>query len=132
MNRDLNQLWATSLAQQMVATGIDYCCISYGSRSTPLILSISEEPFLESYYHFDERGLAFHALGYAKASGKAVAIVVTSGSALANLYPAIIEAFEQEIPLLILTADRPSELRSMGSNQTTDQVRMFSNHVVWQ
>lgn len=132
MDCNLNQLWTKTLIQQMISMGIRRCYIGYGSRSTPLILAIFNEPFLETYYHFDERGLAFRALGYAKASGNPVAIVVTSGSALANLYPAIIEAFEQEIPLLILTADRPSELRSMGSNQTTDQVRIFSNHVVWQ
>lgn len=133
MNCNLNWLWTRTITQQLISIGINYCCIGYGSRNTPLILSIANESsYIKTYYHFDERGLAFHALGYAKASGNLVAIVVTSGSALANLYPAVMEAFEQEIPLLILTADRPSELRSMGSNQTTDQVRIFSNHIVWQ
>lgn len=132
MNHHLIPLWTKTLLQHIVSSGINYCCISYGSRSTPLILAICQESSIQTYYHFDERGLAFHALGLAKASGNPVAIVVTSGSALANLYPAILEAFEQEIPLLILTADRPSELRAMGSNQTTDQVRIFANHVVWQ
>lgn len=133
MNYDLNQLWTRTITQQLISIGINYCCIGYGSRNTPLILSITNQSsYIKTYYHFDERGLAFHALGYAKASGNLVAIVVTSGSALANLYPAIIEAFEEEVPLLILTADRPSELRWMGSNQTTNQVRIFSNHIVWQ
>lgn len=132
MDYNVNQFWTKTLIHPMISIGIRHCCIGYGSRNTSLILAISQEPSIQTYYHFDERGLAFHALGLAKASGKPVAIVVTSGSALANLYPAILEAFEQEIPLLILTADRPSELRFMGSNQTTDQVRMFSNHVVWQ
>lgn len=132
MDCHLNQSWTETLIQQISSIGINYYYIGYGSRNTPLILSLSNKSSIQTYYYFDERGLAFHALGYAKATGNLVAIVVTSGSALANLYPAIIEAFEQEIPLLILTADRPSELRSMGSNQTTDQVRMFSNHIVWQ
>lgn len=128
----LNELWTSAIAKEMVRARISYCCLGYGSRSTPLVLALSNEPAMQTYHHFDERGLAFHALGRAKATGKPVAIIVTSGSAVANLYPAIMEAFEEEIPLLLITADRPSELRSMGSNQTTDQVRIFSNHVVWQ
>ena len=87
---------------------------------------------IETYHHFDERGLAFHALGYAKATKQPTAIIVTSGSAVANLYPAIMEAFEEEIPLLIITADRPSERKQVGSNQTTSQAGIFSSHVVWQ
>lgn len=128
----LNELWTATIAKEMVRAGISYCCLGYGSRSTPLVLALSNEPAMQTYHHFDERGLAFHALGCALATGKPVAVIVTSGSAVANLYPAIMEAFEEEIPLLIITADRPSALRSTGSNQTTDQVRIFSNHVVWQ
>lgn len=128
----LNELWTKAMAKEMVRAGISYCCLGYGSRNTPLVLALSNEPAMQTYHHFDERGLAFHALGRALSNGKPVAVVVTSGSAVANLYPAIMEAFEEEIPLLLITADRPSALRSMGSNQTTDQVRIFSNHVVWQ
>lgn len=132
MEKNLNELWSKVIIQQIALSNISYCCVGYGSRNTSLILALTSTSFIKTYYHFDEGGIAFHALGYAKAIGSSVAIVVTSGSALVNLYPAIIEAFEEEVPLLILTADRPSELRSMGSNQTTDQVRIFSNHVVWQ
>ncbi|MGL4348000.1 MAG: 2-succinyl-5-enolpyruvyl-6-hydroxy-3-cyclohexene-1-carboxylic-acid synthase [Chlamydiales bacterium] len=130
--KNLNELWSRIVIKQMLLSNITHCYVGYGSRSTPLVLFLSNTSYIQTHYHFDERGLAFHALGYAKESKNPVAIVVTSGSALANLYPAIMEAFEQELPVLILTADRPSELRSMGSNQTTDQARIFSNHVVWQ
>lgn len=129
---NLNEIWTAAMTSAIVQAGISYCCLGYGSRSTPLILALLNEPSIQTYHHFDERGLAFHALGYAKAAKQPTAIVVTSGSAVANLYPAIMEAFEEEIPLLIITADRPRELKCMGSNQTTSQVRIFSSHVVWE
>lgn len=130
--RNLNEIWSAAITSAIAQAGISYCCLGYGSRSTPLVLSLLNEPSIQTYHHFDERGLAFHALGYAKAAKQPTAIVVTSGSAVANLYPAVMEAFEEEIPLLIITADRPSEFKCMGSNQTTSQARIFSSHVVWQ
>lgn len=129
---NLNEIWTAAMVSAIAQAGISYCCLGYGSRSTPLVLALLNEPSIQTYHHFDERGLAFHALGYAKATKQPTAIVVTSGSAVANLYPAIMEAFEEEIPLLIITADRPSELKCMGSNQTTSQARIFSSHIVWQ
>ena len=125
-------MWTAGMVSAMAQAGISYCCLGYGSRSTPLLLALLNEPTIETYHHFDERGLAFHALGYAKATKQPTAIIVTSGSAVANLYPAIMEAFEEEIPLLIITADRPSERKQVGSNQTTSQAGIFSSHVVWQ
>lgn len=129
---EVNQIWAIALVRVMAEAGISYWCLGYGSRNTPLVLALLNNPSIQRYHHFDERALAFHALGYAKATKQPVAVVVTSGSAVANLYPAIMEAFEEEVPLLIITADRPSELKCMGSNQTTNQAGIFSNHVVWQ
>lgn len=129
---NLNKIWTAGMVRAIAQAGVSYCCLGYGSRSTPLVLALLNEPSMQTYHHFDERGLAFHALGYAKTIKRPVAIVVTSGSSVANLYPAIMEAFEEEIPLLIITADRPSELKCMGSNQTTNQSGIFSSHVVWQ
>ena len=76
--------------------------------------------------HFDERGMAFHAFGYAKATKEPVALVVTSGTAVANLYPAIMSAAHERVPLIVITADRQPELRECGANQTADQVKIFS------
>lgn len=129
---NLNEIWAMAIVKTIAEAGVSYCCVGYGSRSTPLVLALQNEISVKTYHHFDERGLAFHALGYAKAAKEPVGIIVTSGSAVANLYPAIMEAFEEEIPLVILSADRPSELKWMGANQTTSQAGIFSNHVVWQ
>jgi 2-succinyl-5-enolpyruvyl-6-hydroxy-3-cyclohexene-1-carboxylate synthase len=104
-----------------------------GSRSTPLAYAFSQEDRLEKLIHFDERGIGFHAYGYAKGSGSKtpVAILTTSGTAVVNLFPAIIEAYQEEVPLIVLTADRPPELRDTGANQTCDQVKIFGDHVRW-
>jgi 2-succinyl-5-enolpyruvyl-6-hydroxy-3-cyclohexene-1-carboxylate synthase len=95
-------------------------------------MAISAHPQLETFVHFDERSMAFHALGYAKAKRKPAIIVTTSGTACGNLLPAIMEAHESCIPLIILTADRPYELQECGANQTTNQLNMFQNYVRWQ
>ncbi len=106
-------------------------CVAPGSRNTPLVLAIAESK-AKKMVHFDERGLGFYALGYAKATKKTVVIVVTSGTALGNLMPAVMEAHKDHQPLILLTADRPSEEQDMGANQTIDQVKMFQNYVEWQ
>lgn len=123
--------WTSTLVHELVCHGANYFCIAPGSRSTPLVLAIDSHPHTFRYVHFDERALAFHALGYAKASKKPAVIVVTSGTACGNLLPAIMEAHESCIPLIILTADRPLELQECGANQTTNQLDMFSNYVRW-
>jgi len=93
---------------------------------------VATNPRAKSFVHFDERGLAFHALGYVSATRKACAVITTSGTAAANLFPAIIEASKKKLPLIILTADRPPELRYTGANQTIDQVKIFGECVRWQ
>lgn len=125
----LNEKWAKILVKEMIHQGVRYFCISPGLRSSPLIFAIKENPLAKVFVHFDERGMAFHALGYAKATQLPVALITTSGTALGNILPAIMEADSDEIPLVVLTADRPPELRSSGANQTTNQVKIYTNFV---
>lgn len=125
-----NETWAMELIDQLIAQGIDYFCCAPGSRSTPLALAISKR---KTYIvHFDERGSCFHAVGYAKATGKPAVVITTSGTAVGNLLPGIMEAYNENVPILLLTADRPPELRDCGANQTCDQNKLFANHVRWQ
>ena len=106
-------------------------CTSPGSRSTPLVLAIAREPRLRAHSHIDERSSGFFALGVAKATGRAVALACTSGTAAANLAPAVIEASEARVPLIVLTADRPPELREIGAGQTIDQIKLYGDAVRW-
>lgn len=123
--------FAQQIIYHLVEHGVRRLCLSPGSRSTPLAYAASQEERLEKMIHFDERGAAFHAYGYAKGSNTPTAILVTSGTALGNLLPAIMEASLDQIPLIILTADRPPELKDCGANQTCDQVKIFSDYVRW-
>ncbi len=124
-----NNQASSELIDQLIHQGVHYFCLAPGFRSTPLALAVSQNPHARFFIHFDERGLGFHALGYAKATGKPVAIIVTSGSAVGNLYPAVMEAFHDHLPLILLSADRPSELRNTKANQTCDQTKFFGNYV---
>ncbi|MCH9630619.1 MAG: 2-succinyl-5-enolpyruvyl-6-hydroxy-3-cyclohexene-1-carboxylate synthase [Chlamydiia bacterium] len=113
----------------MLHHDVAHFCIAPGSRSTPLTSSVAKNKNCSYTVHFDERSLAYYALGYAKAVKKPVAIIVTSGTATANLLPAIMEAYESMVPLIVLTADRPVELLHCGANQATNQINMFANFV---
>lgn len=126
-----NVLWAKMFVNELALCGLRAVCIAPGSRSTPLTLAFDAHPDIEVYGHLDERSAAFFALGLAMATERPVAMVCTSGTAAANFYPAIIEAHYSHVPLLVLTADRPPELRESGANQTIDQVKMFGDHVLW-
>jgi len=106
-------------------------CTSPGSRCAPLVLSLANEPGLRCYSHVDERGAGFFALGLAKSSRRPVAVACTSGTALAELLPAAIEAREARVPLMVLSADRPAELRENGSGQTIDQLKLFGSAAKW-
>ena len=128
----LNELWSRLIIKELIHHGIRTFCIAPGSRSTPLTVAAANHPLAETIIHYDERGLAFNALGYAKGSGRPVALIVTSGSAVGNLLPAVMEAYHDHIPLILLTADRPPELRDTGANQTTRQSKIFQNFVHWE
>lgn len=105
--------------------------ISPGSRSTPIALLMAEHPHMNVWLNIDERSAAFFALGMSKAKRKPVALLCTSGTAAANYYPAIAEAKLSRVPLLVLTADRPHELREVGAPQAMDQINMYGSHVKW-
>jgi len=121
----INYQQACELIGTLAALGITYFGVSPGSRSTPLALAIASLDGIESHVHFDERGLGFWAVGLAKSIEAPVAIVTTSGTAVANLFPAVMEAFHSRLPLIIITADRPPEMIGKGANQTTFQDQFF-------
>ena len=128
---NLNALWAAMIVEELVRNGVDTFCISPGSRSTPLTMAVATGGPLRSVVHFDERGTAFHALGHAKATGRPAVYICTSGTAAANALPAVVEARESCVPLILLTADRPPEMIDSGANQTIDQVKLFGDYVRW-
>jgi 2-succinyl-5-enolpyruvyl-6-hydroxy-3-cyclohexene-1-carboxylate synthase len=127
----VNHIWSKLLVEELTRCGIARFCISPGSRNSPLVLAVGNNERAESIVHFDERGAAFHALGYANATGKPAALICTSGTALANYYPAIVESSMSGTPLLILSADRPVELRDCRSPQAIDQVNIFGEYLRW-
>lgn len=131
LNSNPNSHWASVFVEELAWQGLLAVCLAPGSRSTPLALAFAANPAISMYRHLDERSAAFFALGLALTSGTPVALVCTSGTAAANFHPAIIEAYYSRIPLLVLTADRPAELRYSGANQTIDQVKMYGDHVRW-
>ncbi|OWF76779.1 2-succinyl-5-enolpyruvyl-6-hydroxy-3-cyclohexene-1-carboxylic-acid synthase [Yersinia frederiksenii] len=123
-----NRRWAALLLEALTRHGVRHICIAPGSRSTPLTLAAAANPSLVCHTHFDERGLGHLALGLAKASTEPVAVIVTSGTAAANLYPALIEAGLTGERLILLTADRPPELIDCGANQAIRQSGLFASH----
>lgn len=126
------QQWADLAIEELIRCGVTYFAVAPGSRSTPLALAVAANQKAESCVHFDERGLGFHALGYAAAGRGGVAVITTSGTAVANLLPAVIEASKKKIPLVIISADRPAELRQTGANQTIAQPGIFGRYVRWE
>ena len=126
-----NRLWAKLVVEELVRNGVDFFCVAPGSRSTPLVAAVSENPKVKPMIHYDERGTAFAALGYARATGRPAAWITTSGTAVANGLPAIVEASTDGVPMLLLTADRPPELRQTGANQTIVQPNIFGEYTRW-
>lgn len=124
-----NTLWCDIFVDRLANAGVKYACISPGSRSTALTVAFASNKNITVFPIVDERSSSFFALGLAKKSKSPVAIVTTSGTAVAELYPAIIEAYYQRIPLIICTADRPPILRNSGANQTINQQNIFANHI---
>lgn len=129
--RGPNEAFAVSLADELVRCGVTHACIAPGSRSGPIAIALERQAGLQTHIHLDERSAAFFALGCARATGIPAVVLCTSGSAAANLYPAIVEARQSFTPMIVLTADRPPELRATGANQTIDQIKMFGDSVVW-
>ena len=120
-----------AFADELVRSGVRHACTSPGSRSTPLVLALVRDGRLTVHSHVDERAAAFFALGIAKATGSPAVITCTSGTAAANFLPAVIEAHEAGVPLLVLTADRPPELREVGAGQAIDQLKLYGSAVRW-
>lgn len=129
MNRNI--LWGQIFVDELARSGLKAVCAAPGSRHTPLMLAFAKHPDIKVYSHLDERSASFFALGLALAGDEPVALVCSSGTAGANMYPAIIEAHQSRVPLIVLTADRPHELRHSGANQTIDQIKMFGDFVLW-
>jgi 2-succinyl-5-enolpyruvyl-6-hydroxy-3-cyclohexene-1-carboxylate synthase len=117
--------WSRALLSGLVDAGLEHLVLSPGSRSTPLVLAAQEQTGLSLTPILDERSAAFFALGLARASGRPVGLLCTSGSAAGHWLPAVIEASAWGDPLILLTADRPPQLRGWGANQTIDQIRLF-------
>ncbi len=120
-----------AFVDELARSGVRNVCIAPGSRSTPLALMIARHPRIKVWLNLDERSNSFFALGMAKASRQPVAILCSSGTATANFFPAVVEARLGRVPLIVMTADRPPELRDVGAPQTIDQIRLYGSHPKW-
>lgn len=130
-NRTSLTEYVHTIVQSCLHAGVVDVVISPGSRSTPLAYAFSQTTEFNKYMQIDERSAGFLALGIAKAKQQPVVLLCTSGTAAANYFPAIVEAYYARIPLLVLTADRPHELRGVGAPQAIDQLQLYGNHVKW-
>jgi 2-succinyl-5-enolpyruvyl-6-hydroxy-3-cyclohexene-1-carboxylate synthase len=126
-----NTALASAMVEELARCGVRRAAVSPGSRSTPLALALWRQPAIEVTVLLDERSAGFFALGTALASRTPAAVLCTSGSAAANLHPAVVEADEAAVPLIVLTADRPPELRGIGAGQTIDQLKLYGEAVRW-
>jgi len=130
-NRQITSLWSSVLVEELIRQGADFFCISPGSRSTPLTIAIARNPKARWKMFVDERSAAFFALGYARATARPAVLICTSGTAVANYFPAVVEASMDFQPMLILSADRPFELLECGANQTIRQENIFGGYTRW-
>src|SRR3954469_4171739 len=120
-----------ALVEELVRSGMTHAVTCPGSRNAPIALTLAAQEGLRTVSVLDERSAGFVALGIAKTTGRPVAITTTSGTAAANLMPAVVEAHEAAIPLIVLTADRPPELREIGAGQAIDQIKLYGSFVKW-
>jgi 2-succinyl-5-enolpyruvyl-6-hydroxy-3-cyclohexene-1-carboxylate synthase len=128
---DVTQSFAATFVDELAAQGVDFACISPGSRSAPLAIALQRHPKIRVFVHIDERSGSFFGVGLAKGTGKPVVLLCTSGTAAAEFHAAVVEAFHSRTPLIVLTADRPPELRDVGANQSIDQQRLYGTAVLW-
>lgn len=128
-NKEFVYEWCIYLIKYFLSIGIDHFFIASGGRSLFLLSALAHEKCAKIYWGIDERSLGFMGLGFAKKNKRPCIVITTSGTAVANLYPSIVEAYYSETPLILLTADVPSSLRNRGNNQTIDQNQIFSKHV---
>lgn len=119
---NINLAWASLLVEECCRQGVNVFCVAPGSRSSPLALAVIAHPRAQLNVCIDERSLGFWAVGYGRATGRPAVVITSSGTAVANLLPACVEASQSNVPMLMVTADRPTELRDTGANQTIDQV----------
>ena len=120
-----------AFVEELYRCGMRHAVTSPGSRNAPLALTLAAQEGVEAVSVLDERSAGFVALGMAKASGRPVAVTCTSGTAAANLHPAVVEAWEARVPLIVLTADRPPELREVGAGQAIDQIKLYGSAAKW-
>ena len=131
MSRDATTAFARTLVDEWVRNGVEHACLAPGSRSAPVALALAADGRIRLHVHLDERSASFFALGIGKATGHPAVVLCTSGTAAANFHPAVLEADESRVPLVVCTADRPPELRGTGAGQTVDQVKLFGDAVRW-
>lgn len=128
---NINQIHASLMVEECLRNGADTFFLAPGARCAPLTLAVAKHPEARAVQHFDERGLGYAALGFSRATGRPGVVICTSGTAVSNLTPSVVEASMDGVPMLLLTADRPFELRACGANQAIPQTRAFDPYVVW-
>jgi 2-succinyl-5-enolpyruvyl-6-hydroxy-3-cyclohexene-1-carboxylate synthase len=128
---DVTQSFAATFVDELAAQGVEFACVSPGSRSAPIAMALQHHPRIKVVMHIDERSGSFFGVGLAKATGKPVVLLCTSGTAAAEFHAAVVEASYSRTPLIVLTADRPPELQGVGANQSIDQQRIFGTAVRW-
>ncbi|MDQ6900003.1 MAG: 2-succinyl-5-enolpyruvyl-6-hydroxy-3-cyclohexene-1-carboxylic-acid synthase [Candidatus Dormibacteraeota bacterium] len=128
---EVTQAFAATFVDELARCGLRHACVAPGSRSAPLAMAFARHPGVKVWVHIDERSAAFFALGLAKAEEWPVALLCTSGTAAAEFHPAVLEASYSRTPLLVLTADRPPELRDVGANQAVEQNRLYGSAPRW-
>jgi len=128
---DVAQSFAATFVDELAVQGVEYACVSPGSRSAPIAMALQRHPKTNVFVQIDERSGSFFGVGLAKATGKPVVLLSTSGTAAAEFHPAVVEAFHSRTPLIVITADRPPELRDVGANQAIDQQQLYGTAVRW-